>query len=376
LQETGSGEALFGFMGAQAGGMGLLYVGGRYYDPRTGRFLSPNHDNFDPKRPGTLNPYLSVIFLGPLLLLVGRRLKGKKRYVTIWLLVGFSLTTVLIGCGEESGSEATATPTAGEIQQAPTVTNTAEPTTIATSTPTSTATATAISTPTHTAVPTATCTPTLTAAATSTIVSRPTPVLPSPIWHSFPVRTGQNAQPDWIQWYGFTEYAATRVYGSNAIRIHAGLDFGVYSNRFEPFNAESGTGIPVYAAAFGTVIRVGADAGGLGRVEISFGGALVGYYDHLERGNFPVTSGPVTPDTIIGYLEVTQKHLHLELREGVTVLNPLPYFAAGPRNIMLNWNSTNLTRYQSDWRWFNPLEQPPTTYTTPTPTSTSPPGMD
>jgi RHS repeat-associated protein len=95
LQETGSGEALFGFMGAQAGGMGLLYVGGRYYDPRTGRFLTPNQDNFDPKRPGTLNPYLSIIFLGPLLLLVGRRrLKGKKRYVTIWLLVGFSLTTI------------------------------------------------------------------------------------------------------------------------------------------------------------------------------------------------------------------------------------------------------------------------------------------
>jgi RHS repeat-associated protein len=57
LQETGSGEALFGFMGAQAGGMGLLYVGGRYYDPRTGRFFSPNNDNFDPKRPGTLNSY-------------------------------------------------------------------------------------------------------------------------------------------------------------------------------------------------------------------------------------------------------------------------------------------------------------------------------
>jgi RHS repeat-associated protein len=74
LQEAGSGEALFGFMGAQAGGMGLLYVGGRYYDPRTGRFFSPNHDNFDPKRSGTLNPYLSIIFLGPLLLLVGRHL--------------------------------------------------------------------------------------------------------------------------------------------------------------------------------------------------------------------------------------------------------------------------------------------------------------
>jgi RHS repeat-associated protein len=57
LQETGSGEALFSFRGAQAGGLGLLHVGGRYYDPRTGRFFSPNHDNFDPKRPGALNSY-------------------------------------------------------------------------------------------------------------------------------------------------------------------------------------------------------------------------------------------------------------------------------------------------------------------------------
>jgi RHS repeat-associated protein len=178
LQETGSGEALFGFMGAQAGGMGLLYVGGRYYDPRTGRFLSPNHDNFDPKRPGTLNPYLSIIFLGPLLLLVGRRrLKGKKRHVTIWLLVGFSLTTVLTGC-QESGSEATATPTAGEIQQAPAVTNTAEPTATAASTPTSTATLTATSTPTHT--PTATCTPIPTATSTPTPTLSPVTITPIP----------------------------------------------------------------------------------------------------------------------------------------------------------------------------------------------------
>jgi murein DD-endopeptidase MepM/ murein hydrolase activator NlpD len=263
-----------------------------------------------------------------------------------------------------------------EVQQAPAVTNTAEPTATATSTPTSTATAIATGTPVKSPIPTATCTATPMATSTATSRPRPTPTLPPPIWHSFPVRTGQNAQPDWIQWYGYTEFAATHVYGSNAIRIHAGLDFGVYHNRFEPFNAESGTGIPVYAAAFGTVIQVGTDAGGLGRVEISFGGGLVGFYDHLERSNFPVTSGPVTPDTIIGYLEVTQKHLHLELREGVTVLNPLPYFADGPRNIMLNWNSTNLTRYQSDWRWFNPLEQPSTTYTTPTPISTSPPGTD
>jgi murein DD-endopeptidase MepM/ murein hydrolase activator NlpD len=151
--------------------------------------------------------------------------------------------------------------------------------------------------------------------------------------------------------------------------VHAGLDFGVYPNRFEPFDSESDTRIPVFAAAFGTIVSVGKDAGGLGRVEISFGDGLVGFYDHLDPNNVPVSGGPVTPDSIIGYLETTQGHLHLELRKGAAVLNPLPYFASSPRNVILNWNSTNLTRYEYDWRWFNPLDQPSTTYTTPTPTS-------
>jgi hypothetical protein len=128
--------------------------------------------------PGTLNSYLSIIFLGPLLLLVGRRrLKGKKRYVTIWLLVSFSLTTVLTGCGEESGSEATATPTATEIQQAPVV-NTAGPTTTATQTATANPTSTATSTPTSTLTPTATCTSTPTATSTPTGTPIPPPTLP------------------------------------------------------------------------------------------------------------------------------------------------------------------------------------------------------
>ncbi|VAW34776.1 hypothetical protein MNBD_CHLOROFLEXI01-4794, partial [hydrothermal vent metagenome] len=62
LQEAGSGSAIYGFAGAQAGGGGLLYINGRYFDPTTGRFLSPDN-NFDPLRPGTLNGYLSAAFL-------------------------------------------------------------------------------------------------------------------------------------------------------------------------------------------------------------------------------------------------------------------------------------------------------------------------
>jgi hypothetical protein len=36
LHEEGSGKSHFGFAGSQAGGLGLLYVDGRYFDPRTG----------------------------------------------------------------------------------------------------------------------------------------------------------------------------------------------------------------------------------------------------------------------------------------------------------------------------------------------------
>jgi hypothetical protein len=152
--------------------MGLLYVGGHYYDLRTGRFLTPNHDNFDPRRPGTLNPYLSLIFLVPLVALVGRR-RGRRRRqgerIAFWLLFSFSLTTTLTSC-QESGGETTvtSTPTAGEIQQAPTASSTPAPT--ATTTPTATATST----------PPPTLTPTITPCPTPvTAVATPTPT-PNP----------------------------------------------------------------------------------------------------------------------------------------------------------------------------------------------------
>jgi hypothetical protein len=83
------------------------------------------------------------------------------------------LTTVLTGC-QESGSEATATPTAGEIQQAPAVTNTAEPTVTATPTlPPATGTPPPTLTPTMTPCPTP-----VTAVATPAQTPTPTPTIP------------------------------------------------------------------------------------------------------------------------------------------------------------------------------------------------------
>ena len=50
-------------------------------------------------------------------------------------------------------------------------------------------------------------------------------------------------------------------------------------------------------------------------------------YGHLQ--DIQVTSGSVTPDTIIGYLDTTQRHLHLEIRRKSDnhFVNPFPYLS-------------------------------------------------
>jgi RHS repeat-associated protein len=177
LQEAGSGDALFGFRGAQGGGMGLLYVGGRYYDPRTGRFLSPNNDNFDPRRPGTLNPYLSALFLLPLLLVIARKDRRRSKHIAIWLL-GLSLVLTTTGCEPpKEEDDETSPPNPTEINTPPpTSTNTPTPTnTPPTPTASPSPTPGPTNTPSSTPSPTATCTPTPTATSTPTVTPLPTP---------------------------------------------------------------------------------------------------------------------------------------------------------------------------------------------------------
>jgi RHS repeat-associated protein len=177
LHEEGNGKAHFGFAGSQAGGMGLLYVGGRYFDPRTGRFLSPNNDNFDPRRPGTLNPYLSALFLLPLLLVIARKDRRRSKHIAIWLL-GLSLVLTTTGCEPpKEEDDETSPPNPAEINTPPpTGTNTPTPTNTAAPTPTPSPTPSPTTTPSSTPSPTATCTPTPTATAEPT--PTPEPILP------------------------------------------------------------------------------------------------------------------------------------------------------------------------------------------------------
>jgi RHS repeat-associated protein len=72
LQEQGAYESIFGYLGAQLDRVsGLLYADGRYFDPATGRFLTPRR-HADVYRPRSLNPYTpwvdpTLLLLGPLM---------------------------------------------------------------------------------------------------------------------------------------------------------------------------------------------------------------------------------------------------------------------------------------------------------------------
>jgi RHS repeat-associated protein len=95
LVQTGVGDPIYGYLGAQFDRIsGLLYINGRYYDPITGRFLSPSS--------GGSNPYVPLggAALAPILILalIGRRKKGK--IWTGWLLIALIMSAglTIAGC--------------------------------------------------------------------------------------------------------------------------------------------------------------------------------------------------------------------------------------------------------------------------------------
>ena len=107
VQQDGAGNSLYGYAGSLSGGGGLLFINGRYFDPATGRFLSPDND-FDPLPPSrNLNGYIisiilsnpGILLFGPLLIL-SRRRRRKGIDPTTWLLLGLMLTLGLAGCDE------------------------------------------------------------------------------------------------------------------------------------------------------------------------------------------------------------------------------------------------------------------------------------
>ena len=136
LEEQGLYETAFGFLGAQLDrSSGLLYAGGRYYDPATGRFLMPERA-FDPCNPRTLNPYAplqnpALWLLAPLAVIATFKGGKKRRKYGYWLLlllvVGVGTSVILTGCDP--------TPTPPLPTEPPTLPPTPTPTSTPTPTP-------------------------------------------------------------------------------------------------------------------------------------------------------------------------------------------------------------------------------------------------
>jgi RHS repeat-associated protein len=93
LEESGLYESIFGFVGAQLDRVsGLLYANGRYYDPTTGRYLTPDYSRVNPYAP-VQGPdfWLLLPFVG-LVLALRRRRGGPWRMVVLVCVVGVGVT--------------------------------------------------------------------------------------------------------------------------------------------------------------------------------------------------------------------------------------------------------------------------------------------
>jgi RHS repeat-associated protein len=108
LTQNGSGNTLYGYLGAQFDQvLGLMYINGAYYDPVTGRFLSPVGDGQNPYVP------LGGAALAPILILalIGRKKKGKiwTGWLVVALMVSAGLTMAACG-GQPAPQPAPTTP--------------------------------------------------------------------------------------------------------------------------------------------------------------------------------------------------------------------------------------------------------------------------
>ena len=169
---------------------------------------------------------------------------------------------------------------------------------------------------------------------------------------------------NWAQYYGNTSFAWKRgrdfSYHRYAQGLHSGLDYGCYTD-VRP-------GPRVFAAIEGVSDGRGQKYGP-NRLDVRVGPYRI-IYGHLGSPSNLPRKAPVTPQTVMGRLEDTLFHLHLEVRyKDSYILNPLLFMPWGmveefvgrfPLEVGYGDGRQVMRFMQTDtWdRWLTPLDQP------------------
>jgi hypothetical protein len=94
-------------------------------------------------------------------------------------------------------------------------------------------------------------------------------------------------------------------------------------------------------------------------VDITVGEYLI-IYGHLSNTDLSLVGRVVTPETVVGYIDSGSQLVHIEIRRGNKILNPLEFMPEDMRNaLMIRFPPVGEFYSSPDWtQWLTPLDQP------------------
>jgi murein DD-endopeptidase MepM/ murein hydrolase activator NlpD len=162
----------------------------------------------------------------------------------------------------------------------------------------------------------------------------------------------------WFYYYGNTVYAfingsrADHGYDNYSQGLHGGLDYGHRGD----------VEVPIFAGVHGTLQYSGNQrAFRPNRVDVKVGNYTI-IYGHVARPIAQPIGSAIRPDTIVGFMDRNAQHMHLEIRKGIHIVNPMLYLPEVQRDKILedhpptgNFGFYSSTAWQ---RWLTPYDQP------------------
>ncbi|HLV35457.1 MAG TPA: SH3 domain-containing protein [Spirillospora sp.] len=173
------------------------------------------------------------------------------------------------------------------------------------------------------------------------------------LFQRLPVRIEET---EWVQYYGNTSFAyrhgRLHSYHKFSQGLHSGLDFGKFTRN--PTNPTIFAGVD--GLFDGRGLKYGPN-----RVDVLVGDYRI-IFGHVGSPCRLPRRTPIKPDTVMGLIENTQLHLHLEVRyRDRYILNPLLFMPPAMADAFISKfpPAANTFVQTGSWnRWLTPLDQP------------------